>query len=637
MIKLLTNEKLYFQHKCIHDKAEGQLYVTSMRYTWYPSSNMLASFDYTWNNINKVRYTPANDPKGRSAMNLDLTVSSPTGSTYFELIGRSKEDNRFHLEQVKSIIGAIKRGDISAIDQIQLADPSNTAYSDSRPLHIDASSSSSSRIAPPILSEEKKRMILETNQFIRNQYQDLVIENKILEEDDFWIAYGPQRDESLFDKQSKGKTSSYFIESIKLGENEWEKVPEAKKRSIFKVYPMIKKAYDQKEECNVSEEDFWRRYAYSFRHDSDGIDELFLRSIMTDQLESGGSLKKESNSNRGTVSSLNDLHDDYYRRSIDDSIREYDEAGITNKNSSSVSSAAALKEDDRVRTKRLLTGGWNEFNQQSKLILESSSSSSTATAYHHPKKRQLEDEVENELVEIQSDKNPRGFYPLQIRNENSKATEGRAKNADHEIVEEDQDSAFGKAKVIVKRSNLRESVEKLSASYLMSSMNSVFPSSEQATSYHQQNIRDLHSLTITAAAASSQGGSTLERSDHLPGSSAHAESENLVDGHELSEEFKQDVGEYFVRVTERMRHFYKLLHREGTLAPSPGSATEKKILTILEDLIRINDQLSSKKTKLMNTLPKGKVLDASIMLINDIVTLIQRVKFVWHSYQGINQ
>ena len=135
--KLFSEEKLYFKYKCTHGKSEGDLYVTSHRFMWRSSVVALnqssAPFEYTWNNINKAKYSPSNDPKGRSAVNLELAVPSPTGYTTFELTGNSasKEECRGQLEKLKFIVGNIKKGDLTLLDPIK--DDSFFISNDHRP------------------------------------------------------------------------------------------------------------------------------------------------------------------------------------------------------------------------------------------------------------------------------------------------------------------------------------------------------------------------------------------------------------------------------------------------------------------------------------------------------------------------
>lgn len=145
---LFPDERLFFKYKCTHGKSDGDLCLTSHRFIWRPSTTatLQATFEYTWNNINKVKYSPANDPKGRSAINLDLAVPSVTGLTSFEFTGHaSKEVCRSQLEKAKGVISCIKKGDTSSLEVIGGAEKSQSSRASSHPLpkSLDTSTSTS--------------------------------------------------------------------------------------------------------------------------------------------------------------------------------------------------------------------------------------------------------------------------------------------------------------------------------------------------------------------------------------------------------------------------------------------------------------------------------------------------------------
>jgi len=453
------------------------------------------------------------------------------------------------------------------------------------------------------LYEDTRNSLLVSNPVIKKQYDDLVVSSKLLSEEEFWSNYGPQYSQSdVNDKQIKGKTSSYFNDMIKINENEWKNVSETKKRNIFKVFPAIQKAYERRDDFNVSEEDFWRRYSFSFRHSSVGIDDLFLRGLVS---ESGDEVRVASVNEATKLNDecyksivdptvkLQDITDDYYSKSINDSLLQYDDA--------------LVKGSDKIHAVRVLTGGWNEYNQQSKLLLESANT-------HHPPEKRLKtghlyvDNDGDELNEIdQRDQNP--FIALHIFKDpltklnqagNNRDGEGDGKNFDSDSV----GGVFGKAVSMVVRTLRKESSSFTPAS-LLSTMYTVFPSIAQAKTYHRKELHELHSLTSTAAIEAGQGSlsSASTKSNALD---AFSNNNKEIDGHDLPDELKQELGEIYVSITERMKHFYVFINREGLQAPTRGSVYEKKVVAIIEDLSHINDRLNAKKTKLLASLPKGR-------------------------------
>jgi putative ABC transport system ATP-binding protein len=81
--------------------------------------------------------------------------------------------------------------------------------------------STAPNVESKLISEDKKKQLLDTNEFIRKQYNDLVLTTKLISEDDFWLAYAPnecREQESV--TLSKGKLPSFYSDSIKLNEGE---------------------------------------------------------------------------------------------------------------------------------------------------------------------------------------------------------------------------------------------------------------------------------------------------------------------------------------------------------------------------------------------------------------------------------
>lgn len=459
------------------------------------------------------------------------------------------------------------------------------------------------------LDESTRASLLASNRFIQKQYEDLVVNSNLLTEDEFWEANGPQVKETMInDKLIKGKTSSYIRDCVRVNEDELKNLPEAKKRYIFKVFPAVQKAYEKKNEDHISDEDFWRRYAYSFRHDSVGIDELFFRGLLSDEstvnmeLSDGdvnASMEMYKKISDETIK-LKDITDDYYRKSLDDSLRQYDDSN--------------LKDIEKIDAVRTLTGGWNEYNQQSKVLLESSNILNSSKKRMRADSASIDADID-ELNEIASNIRDQ-LIPLKMSKEKgatlsnlNPSSSGRANDSEYRA--DDNDSAFGKAAVVLVKS-LRKDTTRFNAQEVLTSMGSIFPSSNQSLTYHQKEILELHSLTPSAAVAAGQGALSSSDAANLLSSGSSTElfadsnRSNHVDGHELSDEFKQELGEIFVSVTERMRHFYIFINREGEQAPKRGTTTEKKVVSIIEDLTRINDKLNSKKTKIMSTTPRGK-------------------------------
>lgn len=616
-----TNEILYFRHACVHMKSQGELFVTSIKFQWISSDKMKPNFESVWNNIRNIQYTPANDPKMRAMLNLELIV--PSSKVIFELIGVSKEECRKQLSNLKSIIKSIRNNELKDLTAItssnKKGNDSSTLMKSSQPLVSKSSMNTSIVNAMTTISDEMKRSLLNKHAFLKKQYQDLVVDNKLLDDNDFWSTCDPKlflQEQNPNISLSKGKLSSLYVDSIYLTDAECANIPEYKKKNILKMFPAIERVYANKDEYNVSEEDFWRRYAYSFRHDSVGIDDLFLRETANDDnlSKSTGNLSGVKRSLKDQLinpdSNLNEIKDDYYVNPNDMISKEYNDNTLRQ-----VTSNSGLV--DKNQAIRLLTGGWSEYNRQSKLILDSSTSVNALKRTKFGSLNQdktLTVESTQELKELEDiDKFP--YVSLNIQ-KNTGTQDIRQTNGNEG---EDDSNVFVKSSNMVVRSLLNNSYDtsisvdsnsvlldndNLNTSNVLSTIQSVYPSIQHSMTFHQQSNINLHSLSKNAAIEALLGGDKSGFNDvSVIGKDSSQQDKQFVDGDEYSSEFKQEMSEIFVNVTERMRYFYVIISREGSQAPtSPESPSYGKVVGIIEDLLRINDQLLAKKTKLSSTL-----------------------------------
>lgn len=123
--------------------------------------------------------------------------------------------------------------------------------------------------------------------------------------------------------------------------------------------------------------------------------------------------------------------------------------------------------------------------------------------------------------------------------------------------------------------------------------------------------------------------------------------------------YLQDILETYVHTTESLRHFYSILNRTGDFAPANGNASALKAAEIVRQLsVKTSAALTAKKRKMteiiaMNesavTAAAGRMsaklrghaaasqtqqCEASLGLVNGILTVVQRAVSTWETHCG---
>lgn len=567
IIHFETNERIYFLHKSLHVKYEGYFIITSIRIVWIAIDNKSIPVNsIMWSTVTDIKYSKQDDPKGRVAINVGVMIPTSTNSGVFELIGYDKDLCRQNLESLKLIIGSIRRNDFLMIEpylipKIELSTPSTSSS----------------------LNELDKKYILSHNEFLNKQYQDLVIKSAILDDADFWLTYSSTISQHLNQastsrEQMRGTLPDTYNNIISIHENEWTSLSEAKKQKIFALFPAVQQAYMNKDMLNVSEEDFWRRYYYSFHVNSDFIDDIFVRGTISENKDNrnGNGLQKTFQQLKSKISTENDLvnlTDDYFQPSVpQDRLNDGD---IDTTKDSKIRKAETVK---------VLTGGWNAYNKQSQLVINTVGDSMDSVKRSRTSKDTLD-----ELNIIDETKQ---YIPLQY----------------HSVVPIAIDSSIS-----VK---VEHPGKILSAQELLSSIEDVLPSSSIFSKFHISDIQSLSRL-------SKKSNSTLK--DY----SLDINYCEIYDGSELSDTFKQEMTEVFVSVTERIKHFYVLLNRES-------NNNMNKLYSLVEDLKRYAEKLRNKKELIQSKNQEIEIsesIHSAIWIISDIQNLINRVELLWMKYQ----
>lgn len=256
---IADDEQLLFrtraQVKLKEGLKEGEIVVTSSRLS-FSTSSVSDTKNFTWSNIAGVKYSPANDAKGR-AMVLLKTVIQGDEDVVITLIGPNKEHNFSQQEAMKSIISKIRKtGGKVPVNQKPSSVTSTTKRGPSSADLVDA---------------KRRKQLLESDRYIAKQYRDLVEVNKILTDEDFWSVNVHQL-QLVSDTSStnqalsfKGKHNSLLAKSFDKDANGVINInlTVEMRQNIFAMYPEVRKAFDAEVPLKRNETEFWTVYLQS--------------------------------------------------------------------------------------------------------------------------------------------------------------------------------------------------------------------------------------------------------------------------------------------------------------------------------------------------------------------------------------
>jgi hypothetical protein len=205
----------------------GDLIVTSLRLCFAPNDNGQVQ-QRSWNSIGGIKYAPANDPKNRVMMKIDGVEAG--SSSIYHLIGPNVTENKAELERLKGIISNIRKVDKPAQAQQQQSRPSSNGasqassqqrrdYRNQTQKTIDKLSNSGSsakeQSGAMSLTTEMKNSLLNADKSLAKQYKQLVLEDKILDDNEFWTTHTNVNTLAMVsggDFRQKGKATTLFAD-----------------------------------------------------------------------------------------------------------------------------------------------------------------------------------------------------------------------------------------------------------------------------------------------------------------------------------------------------------------------------------------------------------------------------------------
>jgi hypothetical protein len=241
-------ENLLLKHKAKLKGIEGEIILTDLRIMFIPSEKSLEEpRSFVWANISNVKYSPANDPKGR-AMILLKTVVTQYEDVTIQLIGSTVESHMKELEKMKTIISQIRKQSKSDPNQQQNNNKLNTNNTNNNKTNSNKRSSQLilNKTSETIQLNETKKRLLETDYQLAKQYHDLVESSQVISAEDFWLSHSPllAKGDKITDK--KGRVNCLLAGIVgKSAEGKTVvNLTVEKKENIFLLQPEVRRAFD---------------------------------------------------------------------------------------------------------------------------------------------------------------------------------------------------------------------------------------------------------------------------------------------------------------------------------------------------------------------------------------------------------
>ena len=469
--------------------------------------------------------------------------------------------------------------------------------------------------------QARKKQILEADQYLGKSYQDLVEISKVIDEDEFWATHMPDYAAKLHvEEDDAGAMKKGRLNSLKAANGKVNLTTQDRK-DILENEPIIRLAYDELVPNQKSEKEFWTLYIEKtyFKHAQSksrqamelfaGFEETARRknllggagssTVSTDETvaQSAEAVSK------GTVSKSSGTKFDILHNYNDFDIKEsYD------------------GEDRLLPESRDL----KRINNESKMVLTTAENSSSADTYSTSRE---------EVAELRAPRSQE-YAPLKISRPEAHSsdpvdTTGSAPAA--------KKSAFGKAKSAFGKSTDSssevglgggEAIPPRSMKEILDGLFDQFPDSGRASAcleaervlLCEQAIQTERMAKVEALLKSSQNAATIE----LTGGDGDDHPDTRL---------RNEIKDIYGNAIELLRHFYAILLREGAGKPTKGSQGAEKIEKLLQRLWAVKDQLMT-KSRVMKDKLKGRKLEASLALCNEVIKLVARGDQWWQNYKA---
>jgi len=635
MVFMLENgETIIFKHRAKLLDVSGELLMTTFRLAWTPSIPLEANdFQSPWSNIKGMQFSPPTDTRVCTKVDTLVGAGSAKGIVFF-LEGTDKEKELLRLKaefkKIRSSTGGGGVGGGAAPHPLPSA--SNSKKRSAAHMPHDDSADAALREAR---LKQRKAELLAADQHLAKSYRELVEQSKILSAEEFWSGQvNPtllEDKESQVQRQGRLSIAEIVRNCIKQNADGTASISINKddRQSIMDSDSTCRRAYAELVPLQKSENEFWTLYLEKYYSGvTPQTEELFSRF----QSGVGGAV-------------VGGYPEKTFRESAQRSKNQLE--SNTDLGFNLLANYSDFRTSENLATEDVLHELKKDVmqlnNESQRVMAPLRREVATGVTHSSHKMRERETAEEEYSSELLSEKVP-PYIPLSVAHlrygedpDTEKADSG--KNTAAVKV-----SAFGKASGGIARGGAkRPRYEPKSALDIEFGLWGAFPSSERANALL---LQDRVALRAAAAAAHQNAGlqglgtSSLCSAARFVAAAAAAAASPVLGATTTDtttttryEDFRQEMLEAFVEVSELMRHFFSILVREGAEAPKPGTDGAVKVGKLIDRLLARKEQLTAKSRGIRETKRFAEVeLEASTAIINDMVKQIGRASSWWTEY-----
>ena len=609
-MEITEDERILFRHTVDYyegktpkekfAKGPGDLVITSHR-IFFQSGDGGIIFETVWSNVRKDQYSPPSEARVMFLLGMYTATATNDDNALFLLTGRgnlhnSIEDLKRHVKNNLEVTKKRSSGSSSSNSHNKVGDTTKFTIEERLNKH--------------------RVELLEADKELKKEYQDLVINEKIMSDEEFWFSKKNAINESMLleDPVKRGRLLKLYSD---LDPND----PKIYKEDgtinidtetiddIFRMYPAVYKAYDALVPQELTEQEFWDKYIQSeyYAKDKAGrakISALGSRSDDIIEKYATGQVELERKG-RLDVDKEVDLvaHAEDHRgnEDIDAADRGYKESGIVQK----YNRHSTLFIDDLRKTDDNADGASAQGRRKDK-----------------KPKFSCDELCEQQLPE---------YTPLNMQR-NIALSEGSV-GYDEEKSNPDSNTQDK----IGRRRKLEEEGEEVNYPFI----------SER----YQRGIKMFRTKKISWDLFKSDKECLT---DYVFGAeNGHAVNTNELQSEEsirrigqltfdvsstLPDHFRAETLEAFKRYSELLRHFFSILSRTGDQAAT-SEKSALKVDKILERLQTIGESLKRMKNKIsIEASSDGQqfnaaAVNAQIMCIGDVLKLHDVARDVWNRHK----
>jgi hypothetical protein len=537
-------DTILFRHKVTYENAVGELVVTPTMLSFVPTDMRNAQshtsvLQIAWSNVKITKYSPADDPKNRVMMRVEMITNVPAVVLHFQ--GADLDKKRAELERLKSIISDVrKKESAQTLDTTTSSSGVASGTGDGNGHSAGGNGHSSSlNSTTSMLSADAKAKLLAADKSLAKLYRELVEQDRILDDDEFWSAHASNLPMLLSGLSSssmdRGKGTSIIgdvMDSIvvKNGRRSVNLTPQQKEH-IFAMYPAVRLAFEHEVGVEKSEPEFWMAFfqsefylrtfsAAGAKNAMGQTDDMFSRYNMLVSAEEQKKQAQKATAGAGIVVRAEKLIVD---QSVDLTATYEDFHGQENNYLGDLSTPAAGG-GGGLKTTAAGTGSIYKYNRHSMVVMDDSRTkrgrvdtlvtNRASFDQNAATNENLGGFVNEEVVELQREESglTNEYIPLELAGEPSSSLASSSSSLMNVVGASGSDDADTKPMIVtpfgVSTSAVRKTAvsmiagakrKRMSSSELLGSIESIVPSNEVALEYIRSDVKSIEMSQLSVS------------------------------------------------------------------------------------------------------------------------------------------